>query len=228
MATIGRMDPVALETFLLLGALALALAVRPWRQLHRDPERGPGGAMLALLAVLPFLWAIPAASHLPIALPLAGASLALLMLGWPLAVAVLVLAGLLAYLCTPLGWPQALGMTVWQGIVPATLALIAGALLRRFLGTHPVSYFVGRAYFGTMLSSFAGSLLYYGLHGYPEVLPAGSESLAAWLLAVGEAAVTGAVVAMLIGYKPQWLATWSDRLYLRERGASIPPLLAEK
>ena len=168
--------------------------------------------MLALLTVLPFFWAIPAASHLPIALPLAGASLALLMLGWPLAVAVLVLAGLLAYLCTPLGWPQALGMTVWQGIVPATLALIAGALLRRFLGTHPVSYFVGRAYFGTMLSSFAGSVLYYGLHGYADVLPAGSESLAAWLLAVGEAAVTGAVVAMLIGYKPQWLATWSDRL----------------
>jgi uncharacterized membrane protein len=40
------------------------------------------------------------------------------------------------------------------------------------------------------------------------------QRVAAVLLAMGEAAWTCAVASVLVAYQPQWLATWSDRLYL--------------
>jgi uncharacterized membrane protein len=38
--------------------------------------------------------------------------------------------------------------------------------------------------------------------------------LVAFLMAMGEATWTGAVASVLVACRPQWLATWSDRLYL--------------
>ena len=35
------------------------------------------------------------------------------------------------------------------------------------------------------------------------------------LTAWGDAMVTGMLVAIFVAYRPQWLLTWSDRMYLR-------------
>ena len=83
-------------------ALALALALRPWRQLAHEALWTP---LLAALVLLPWLWALPRLQAMPLQLQFSGAVLLMLSLGWPLAVwallAVSVLADLLA--------PQALG-----------------------------------------------------------------------------------------------------------------------
>ncbi len=39
--------------------------------------------------------------------------------------------------------------------------------------------------------------------------------VARWLMAWGDAVVTGMLTAIFVAYRPQWLATWSDALYLR-------------
>ena len=39
--------------------------------------------------------------------------------------------------------------------------------------------------------------------------------VAHWLMAWGDAIVTGMLCAIFVAFRPQWLATWSDRLYLR-------------
>lgn len=40
--------------------------------------------------------------------------------------------------------------------------------------------------------------------------------MARLLLSFGEAMLTCALVTLLVVWQPQWLATWSDRLYLAE------------
>ena len=213
-----------LDACIALAALAAALALRPWRMLaSRKPLAGEThGApsalwtpLLATLVLLPWLWALPTLHAMPLQLQWSGACLVTLMLGWPLAVPVLLAVGAIAGLLSPgLGWPEALGLAVWQGVVPATLALLLGALLRRLTGTHLFVYVLGRAFLGTALCLFAAGLL---SQWSGHVLPGVGEQLslvARWLMAWGDAVVTGMLCAVFVAFKPEWLATWSDRLYL--------------
>jgi len=213
-----------LDACIALAALVAALALRPWRMLaSRQPlaseAHGAPSALwtplLATLVLLPWLWALPTLHAMPLQLQWSGACLVTLMLGWPLAVPVLLAVGAIAGLLSPgLGWDQALGLAVWQGVVPATLALLLGALLRRLTGTHLFVYVLGRAFLGTALCLFAAGLLsQWSGHALPGV---GDQLslVARWLMAWGDAVVTGMLCAVFVAFKPEWLATWSDRLYL--------------
>lgn len=202
---------MALQAALLIAALALALALRPWRMLA-------GGRLLtplaASLALLPWLWALPWLHAMPLQLQWSGACLVLLMLGWPLAIPALCAAAVLAALIASLDWPQAVSMALWLGVVPATLALAIGAAIRRFVGTHPFVYLIGRAFLGSVLALFlAGMLRQWSGQALPGV---GSDlSLVAhWLTAWGDGFVTGMLCSIFVVYRPQWLATWSDTLFL--------------
>ena len=48
-----------------------------------------------------------------------------------------------------------------------------------------------------------------------RVLDQLSTGVAVFLLAMGEASWSCALVSLLVAYRPQWLATWSDQMYLR-------------
>lgn len=216
-----------LEIALALAALVSALAAQPWRLLgSRAVADAPGQRaasplltpLLATLVVLPWLWALPTLHAMPLQLHWSGACLVALMLGWPLAVPVLLAVGGIAALLSPaLGFDQALGLAVWQGVVPATLALSVGALLRRTTGTQLFVYVLGRGFLGSALSLFAaGSLSQWSGH----VLPGVGEHLslvARWLMAWGDAVVTGMLCAVFVAFRPDWLATWSDALYLHKK-----------
>ena len=213
-----------LEAALVLVALAAALAARPWRMLAsgkplaHETHGAPSALwtpLLATLVLLPWMWALPTLHAMPLQLQWSGACMVVLMLGWPLAIPVLIAVGAIACLLSPaLGWPDALGAIAWQGVVPATFALVVGALIRRFLGTHLFVYVLGRAFLGTVLCLFAsGALSQWSGHQLPGV---GDELslVARWLMAWGDAFVTGMLTAVFVAFKPQWLATWSDPLYL--------------
>ncbi len=213
-----------LEITLLLVALTTALLMRPWRQLaNRTPlvtqERGDSSPLwtplLATLVVLPWLWALPTLHQMPLQLQWSGACLVMLTLGWPLAVPTLCAVGAMAYVFSPtLDASEALRLTVWHGLVPTTLAMLWGALLRRWLGTRVFVYIFGRGFVGTVLSLFAAGLLSAALgHSLPGVNQ-DLGNIARWLMAWGDAVVTGMLCAVFVAYRPQWLATWSDDLYL--------------
>jgi uncharacterized membrane protein len=38
--------------------------------------------------------------------------------------------------------------------------------------------------------------------------------VARWLIAWGDAVLTGMLTAIFVAFKPEWLATWSDHLYI--------------
>ncbi len=216
-----------LELSLALIALILALLLRPWRQLlSRRPlvTQSSGDAsglwtpLLATLVVLPWMWALPTLHQMPLQLQWSGACLVLLMLGWPLAVLTLLAVGVITWLLSPsLSVPATLALTVWHGLVPATLAMGWGALLRRFLGTKVFVYLFGRGFFGTVVCLFIAGLL---AQAAGEQLPGVQQELgkiARWLMAWGDAVVTGMLTAVFVAYRPQWLATWSDDLYLYQQ-----------
>ena len=201
-----------LEVLLVALALVTALLAQPWRMLRRTPLITP---LLAILVILPWLWALPRLHAMPLQLQWSGACLAVLLLGWPLAVPALTLVALIAALLAQTPMDTMVAQLAWQGVVPATLALVLGALVRRWVGTHPFVYLLGRAFLGTAVCAFAAATLSqwagHGLHG----IDPGLALVARWLMSWGDAFVTGLVAAVFVAFRPQWLATWSDGLYLR-------------
>lgn len=173
---------------------------------------------LASLVLLPWLWLLPQKMPQGLQIQLSGACLLVLMLGWPLAV--LVLAGIAAVVWTVgQAAPQTvLHQWVWIGLVPATLALGIGAVLRRWLPPNPFVYTLGRAFIGTAAAVFLSGLLLEALQSLTGE-PARELSLVArWLMAWGDAFLTGMFGAIFVAFVPQWLATWSDARYLRPPG----------
>ncbi len=214
-----------LEACLIAVALAISLWLRPWRMLSRQALEKDGPSepsplvtpLLATLVVLPWLWALPTLHRMPLQLQWSGACLVMLMLGWPLAIPALVAVGGIAAVLSPsLDWADAVGTIAWQGVVPASLALALGAVIRRLIGTQPFVYVLGRAFLGTAVCLFLANVLgQWSGHSLPGV--EGDLSLVArWLMAWGDAFVTGMLTAIFVAFKPEWLATWSDRLYLRK------------
>ena len=214
-----------IEACLIAVALAMSLWLRPWRMLSREALEKDGPSepsplvtpLLATLVVLPWLWALPTLHRMPLQLQWSGACLVMLMLGWPLAIPALVAVGGIAAVLSPsLDLADAVGTIAWQGVVPATLALSLGAVIRRLIGTQPFVYVLGRAFLGTAVCLFLANVLgQWSGHSLPGV--EGDLSLVArWLMAWGDAFVTGMLTAIFVAFKPEWLATWSDRLYLRK------------
>jgi uncharacterized membrane protein len=201
-----------IEVVAVLFALAVALSLRPWRQRGIAQLLTP---MLASLVLLPWLWALPALHASPFQLQWSGAPLVVLMLGWPLAVLVLCAAGVAAALIAGFDAMQTVDLVAWLGIVPATLALGLGAAIRRFVGTHPFVYVLGRGFLGSVLCLFAASALRQWTGDALPGVDSGLSMVARWLTAWGDAFITGMLCAIFVAYRPQWLATWSDALYLR-------------
>lgn len=203
------------ELVLLAGALAAALVVQPWRLLAGpDAGRPLATPFLAALTLLPWLWSWPAAAVMPIPLQWCGAALAVLMLGWPLAIPALAVAGLSTMLTADASWTEAVSNTVWLGVLPATAVLLLGHAVRRALGTHPAVYLLGRAFAVPLIALFACALAVAGAAGHFRGADNEALVVTAFLMAMAEATWTCAVVSIMVAWRPQWLATWSDALYL--------------
>ena len=200
-----------LELLLALMGLGIALALRPWRAL---PDGKPPWPWLLAGLALPWLWSADRLAHAAAAQPLSGACLLMLMAGWPLAVLGLLPVALLSGWLGGLSWAETLQRGVWLGLVPATLALGLGAAVRRWLPPHLMVYILGRGFLPTLLAGSLSGAATLALHGGPASLGTADLLLARWLSAWGEAIVTGMLTAIFVAFRPQWLATYSDRLYL--------------
>lgn len=202
-----------LAPLLVFTALAIALSFKPWRLLANTALISP---LLAALVITPWLWALPWLHRMPIQLQLSGACLIGLVLGWPLAVPVLCIVALTTGLIAPVPWQQQIDMALWLGIVPATLSFLLGMALRRWVWKNLFVYILGRAFLGTAICLFvSGALAQWSGQILTVTVEPDLAMVARWLLAWGDAVVTGMMVAVFVAFRPQWLATWSDRLYLR-------------
>ncbi len=193
-------------------SLALALSLRPWRQLAQGGLWTP---LLASLVILPWFWALPRLHAMPLQLQFSGAVLVLLCLGWPLAVWVLAAVGLIGGWLAPQAVDQQVRELFFLGTMPATLALGLGAAMRRWLPQHPFIYILGRGFLGTALCLFVARGFETWLQAPGPLQSTDTPLVAQWLMAWGDAFITGLMAAIGVAFKPEWLATWSDRLYLQ-------------
>jgi uncharacterized membrane protein len=199
------------DPLLALAGLLPALALRPWRALAGTTPPWPA---LAAWALLPLLWSLDVVTKQPLLQPLSGVCVLLLMLGWPLTVLMLVPVTAVMALMTDMAWSLALQRSVWLGLVPATLALLLGAAMRRWLPNHLFVYMLGRGFFATATAVAGAGLLAALVHGVPATVDLADVVLARVLAAFGDAFITGMLVAIFVAFRPQWLATYTDRLYL--------------
>lgn len=207
-----------LELLLVMGCLAASLWLRPWRMLA-GPLLTP---LLAGVVLVPWFWMLP--QLLPssvvaggISVQLSGACLLTLLLGWPLAVLALAAVGAVVAVVGSHGWEAGLSQLVWIGLLPSLLTLVIGAALRRWAAPQVFVYILGRGFLSTAAAVFLSGVLYELVYHLVGGVTVGEALVARWLMAWGDAFLTGMLVAIFVAFKPEWLATWSDRRYL------VPP-----
>ncbi|MEY8879266.1 MAG: hypothetical protein AB9M60_22330 [Leptothrix sp. (in: b-proteobacteria)] len=204
-----------LDLAIALIAVAAAALMRPWRALDGS---GPPWPWLAWWAAMPLTWGVDHLVANSVVQPLSGAPLLLMMAGWPLTVLALVPVALITTLLGHMPWELGLHRFVWLGLMPATLMMLFGAGVRRLLPHHLFVYIFGRGFFSALLAGTIAGWVSMVIDGTASsTLGVGDLMLGRWLAAWGDAFLTGMIVAIFVAFRPEWLATYSDRIYL------IPP-----
>ncbi len=206
--------PAWLDWAVLLTALGLALPFKPWLPLRHAPLQSP---WIGAMVILPWVWWTEHLLPNGLALHVSGACLLVLMFGWPLAIWSLLPIGFAAKLIEARAWPAPDALVthiVWLGVIPATLALLLGLLVRRWLPKHLFVYILGRGFIATALAVTATGYLATFAQHRPDTIDIEEWMLAHWLLGWGEAISTGMLTAIFVAFKPEWLLTYSDQRYL--------------
>jgi len=207
-----------LATFALSAVvLALAAVSAPWRVWLEDRERQ--WVWLGSLAVLVAVWAMKAGFTPGLSLRFLLVTSLTLMHGWQLAVIGGALALVVLNVVGLAGWGSFGADLLCVVIVPAVVTVQLHQLVHARL---PHNYFI---YF--FVTVFVGSAIAYNLAGLARVAllaasgtldeaHVGPEYFAVLpLMSFGEAFVNGMVMAMAVVYRPKWVMSFDDRLYLK-------------
>ncbi len=213
----GLLPPLweGLAHALFIAILVVAVFRAPWGLLrtNRLEHVVLGGAVL----LVP-LWAMSPGIEPGLELHLLGVALLTLLLGWPLS--------LLAASAT-LFMSAAIGLYDWSSIsvnglllcaLPAFTAARIHEAVQRWLPHNLFVYIFLTAYFGamaTVMATAAASATIMAaagaytaeelIHGYLMVAP---------LVAFPEGFITGMLITMLVVFKPNWVRSFDDRVYL--------------
>jgi uncharacterized membrane protein len=206
-------------TLAALTALAWAATTAPWRSWLERTDRQH--VWLATLVLLALVWSMHAGITPGLSLQFLLVTSLALMHGARLAL--VGLAAVLASQCVLAGgvapWTAWGANYVCGAVVPVAFIASLHRLVERRL---PHNYFV---YF--FVTVFAGSMLAFVLAALARIaLLAANGTLADrqlagefWvylpLMAFGEAFMNGIVMAVAVVFRPDWVATFDDRLYLR-------------
>lgn len=177
---------------------------------------GTFSAWCAFCVALPLLWSfdIPAAPVLQ--LHLLGMPLFVLMFGRRLAMAGCSLS-VIAYTVLHDGLWTNIGMNLLLlAVLPAYVGEAVLLTTRRFLPRHMFVYLLGNGFFGALLMLVTIGLVALVAHGLWIGDGFKVDTLAyMMLLAWGEAFLTGFLLTIFTVYRPEWVLTFDDEIYLR-------------
>lgn len=199
-----------------LPVVGWALVTAPWRSWLSRPDRQH--AWLGSLVLLLLLWSMRAGVTPGLSIQFLMVATLTLMHGARLA-----LVGVGAILAADAllhgSWPAWGASFLCFGLVP--VAFVAGLhrLVERRLPNNYFVYFFVTVFAGSMVAFALAGLSRLGLlaaSGTLDVARAGSEYLV-YLPMVGfaEAFINGLVMAVAVVYRPEWVASFDDRRYLR-------------
>lgn len=198
-----------------LSLLLVAARRAPWGRL-RDGESIHVylGSCVALMVI----WTIKAGVNPGLSFHYVGATLFTLMFGWELA-----LIGLsLALVGTTIGlggeWAAFSVSILAKGALPVFLSHWLLRLVQDRLPPNVFIYIFINAFFGAALALLVGHVAVAGVLGAAGAYTGPylvSEYLAFTpLMMFSEAWITGMLVAIFVGYRPNWLTTFEDNKYL--------------
>ena len=196
--------------------LVAALFRTPWPQFRSTAFQHVFlGACVAVL----FMWRIRVGIVPAMPIHLLCVTTLTLMFGVPLAILAATILTTAMCVMGLDGW-QSWGVNILAlGIVPIAVTWLALKASRRYLPPNPFIFIFVGAFFGAavaMLASMASmSLLVLGFHhaslsqlqsGYLPILP---------LMMFPEAFVNGLIVTGLVVFKPTWIPSFDDEVYLK-------------
>ncbi len=202
---------------LLIYLMALAMAVRhaPWRRLRDGAQ---WNAFLGSCVFLVMLWLLRTEMRAGLVFHLLGLTSLTLMFGWSLAV---IGAGLVLLVLSLGGFADfsALGLNgLIEGVLPVSLTWIALLLVRHYLPRHFFIYIFINAFLVGGLAAVLTALLvslFLLLSGAYTMEQLGNDYLPFFpLMFLPEAMLNGWIMTLLVGFKPHWVASFSDSDYL--------------
>jgi uncharacterized membrane protein len=172
------------------------------------------GTCVALLVI----WTMKAGVSPGLSYHFLGATILTLMFGWELALvgAHVVLIG--TALSLGGDWGAFPANLLLKGALPVLVTELALRVARRRMPPHVFIYIFINGFFGAalaVLASVAGVALLLGAAQAYSAAELMNEYVAfAPFMMFGEAWITGMLVAIFVCYRPQWLATFDDGVYL--------------
>ncbi|MES2048700.1 MAG: energy-coupling factor ABC transporter permease [Pseudomonadota bacterium] len=213
------LTPLGTGYSIILMLLAFFFVLRATKRIPWKAWQEPTAfsAWCASIIVLIFLWRM----HIPVLpdfhLHLLGVALLALMFGRPLALIGAAIA-VFAYTAEFEGtWRNMGANIILLAAIPTFLSNGILCATQRYLPQHMFVYLFGNGFFGAMVVQAGTGILALAAHSImlpAEVIP--SDAIAFMLLlAWGEASLVGFLVTIFAVYRPEWLFTFDDRMYLK-------------
>lgn len=201
--------------FLVLG---WAIHAAPWRRLKDDEMLH---LWLGTCVLLMAMWTIKTGIKPGLNFHLLGATLFTLMFGPWLAIVGLSVVLLGATWFGPIGWDSFSVNGLLMGVVPVAVSYAIFRLTDRRLPNHFFIYIFINAFIGAALAMAVTGLTATGVLALSGAYSADylSSNYLPYFLLMGwsEALLTGMLTTLLVVYKPQWVATFDDARYIRNK-----------
>lgn len=201
-----------------LGLLGWNVVARaPWQRLASD---GRVHAFLGSSVLLMVAWTLKASVDTGLGFHLVGATVLTLMFGWRLALVALAAALIGSYLALG-GDPAAFAANLLlKGAVPVLVSQLLLDLAVRRLPHHVFIYIFVNGFFAAALAVLSQvlsiALVFAMTAAYAPAYLVSDYLAFAPLMMFGEAWITGMLVAIFVSYRPEWLVTFEDHVYLKK------------
>jgi len=198
--------------------LLFAVRVAPWQRFRAsEPVHVWYGTIFCLVA----LWSIQATVGDGFTFHLLGVAAFTLIAGAPLALAGTAIAVAVNVAVRGGLWANAALVWLTMAAIPVGATWLVLRLAERALPANFFVYIFVATFFGAALSlvaaGLAGAALLALAAGLPTELVFGEYVPYLLYLAFGEATLTGMLVTLAVAYRPQWVATFDDARYLKDR-----------
>ena len=196
--------------------LSSALLTAPWSKV-RDNEAQH--IYLGAIVALTLLWVLRGGIQDGLSFHLLGMTLLCLMFEWQFAmIAVSIIIAVNTYI-GPAGW-EAWGLNfLFMGALPVLFSRVSLYACQRWLPHNYFIFVLVNAYLTGALSILLAGVASTGVQYFSGVQPDGTIGLnfihILPLLMFGEGFINGGVITLVVAYRPQWIATFHDRWYLK-------------
>lgn len=208
-----------LALLLTVGSLLLAARGIRWRALRDSGSRL--NCLFGFGVLLALLWSLRAGVLPGLNLHLLGAMAACLFFGPRVALFAMTLPLTGIALNGSIEWQAWPLNFVVMGLFPVMFAHSLRRLVERLLPAHFFVFVFVLAFAGSALVVMAcglfASLLLWSAGAYPWSLLASDYLPYFLLLGFSEAWISGAIITMMVVYKPEWVEAFDDRHYLERR-----------